>query len=101
MFKTSLAGRPVVVSSDADFNHFILQQEGKLVELWYMDSFAELLDQRGSFKDGLRAGYIHKYLKKLVSEYFGPEILKGKLLSELAEMVNHALFAWTRQKYVK
>ncbi|KAG8660573.1 hypothetical protein MANES_02G174900v8 [Manihot esculenta] len=94
MFKTSLAGRPVVVSSDADFNYFILQQEGKLVELWYLDSFAELLGQNGSLKEGF-LGFIHKHLKKLISEHFGPERLKGKLLPQLEEMVNRALHAWT------
>ncbi|KDP43049.1 hypothetical protein JCGZ_25235 [Jatropha curcas] len=100
MFKTSLAGRPVVVSSDADFNYFILQQEGKLVELWYLDSFAELLGQNGSLKEGF-IGYIHKHLKKVISEHFGPERLKGKLLPQLEEMVNHSLQAWTMQESVE
>ncbi|KAF2308834.1 hypothetical protein GH714_021600 [Hevea brasiliensis] len=68
MFKTSLAGRPV--SSDADFKYFILQQEGKLVELWYLDSFAELLGQN------------------------------GKLLPKLEDMVNRALHDWTMYESV-
>ncbi|KAJ6938211.1 cytochrome P450 87A3-like [Populus alba x Populus x berolinensis] len=32
--RTSLVGRPVIVSSDPDFNFNLLQQEGKLVERW-------------------------------------------------------------------
>ncbi|MBA0761797.1 hypothetical protein Gotri_024389, partial [Gossypium trilobum] len=44
LFKTSLAGRPVVVSLDPDFNYFVLQQEDKLVELYYMDSLAKLFE---------------------------------------------------------
>eukprot|EP00257_Ricinus_communis_P026960 XP_025014374.1 uncharacterized protein LOC8277841 [Ricinus communis] len=100
MFKTSLAGRPVVVSSDADFNHFILQQEGKLVELWYLDSFAELLGQNGSLKEGF-LGYVHKHIKKLISEHFGPERLKAKLLPQLEEMVNNSLQAWSKQESVE
>ncbi|KAJ9146177.1 hypothetical protein P3X46_028479 [Hevea brasiliensis] len=87
MFKTSLAGRPV--SSDADFKYFILQQEGKLVELWYLDSFAEVF-----------LGYIHKHLKKLISEHFGPKNLKGKLLPKLEDMVNRALHDWTMYESV-
>jgi hypothetical protein len=43
LFRTSLVGRPVIVSSDPDFIYFLLQQEGKLVERWYMGSFAKLL----------------------------------------------------------
>ncbi|XP_050238056.2 beta-amyrin 16-alpha-hydroxylase CYP87D16-like [Mercurialis annua] len=100
MFKTSLAGRPVVVSSDADFNHFILQQEGKLVELWYLDSFAELLGQNGSLKEGF-VGYLHKHIKKIVSEHFGPERLKSKLLPQLEDMVNKSLHAWSKQDSIE
>ncbi|CAK7346839.1 unnamed protein product [Dovyalis caffra] len=100
IFKTSLAGRPVVVSSDADFNYFIFQQEGKLVELWYMDSFAELLGLNSSLRDGL-LGYVHKYLKKSVAEHFGPEILKGKVLPQLEEMASRTLDAWTRQEVLE
>ncbi|KAG5534501.1 hypothetical protein RHGRI_022576 [Rhododendron griersonianum] len=52
VFRTSLVGQPVVVSSDPDFNHYILQQEGRLVELWYMDSFAKLCGQMDTAADG-------------------------------------------------
>ncbi|KAJ8771676.1 hypothetical protein K2173_026853 [Erythroxylum novogranatense] len=98
VFKTSLAGRPVVVSSDADFNNFILQQEGKLVELWYMDSFAELIGQNGEMKDSIKAGHIHKHLKKTVAECFGAERLKGILFPELDQTVKRALDSWTKHK---
>lgn len=33
VFKTSLVGRPIVVSTDPDFNHFIFQEEGKLFQI--------------------------------------------------------------------
>ncbi|CAI0395954.1 unnamed protein product [Linum tenue] len=79
IFKTSVAGRAVVMSVDPDFNHFILQQEGKLVELWYMDSFAELVGQRGPLKEAAVAGNLHKNLKKLIQEHIGIESLKGEL----------------------
>ncbi|XP_050231346.1 cucurbitadienol 11-hydroxylase-like [Mercurialis annua] len=98
IFKTSLAGRPVVVSSDDDFNHFILQQEGKSVELWYLDSLAELVGQNGSFKDGISLGYIYKTLKKVITEHFGPERLKESLLPQLEDMVNKSLEAWSKHE---
>ncbi|XP_055960984.1 cytochrome P450 87A3-like [Mercurialis annua] len=101
IFKTSLAGRSVVVSSDADFNHFILQQEGKLVELWYLDSLAELVGQNGSFKDGINFGYIYKTFKKVITENFGPERLKENLLPELEDMVNKSLEAWSKHESVE
>lgn len=35
LFKTSLVGRPVVVSTDPDVNQLIFQQEGRLFQSWY------------------------------------------------------------------
>ncbi|ESR47616.1 hypothetical protein CICLE_v10003322mg [Citrus x clementina] len=103
LFQTSLVGRSVVVSSDPDISHFILQQEGKLVELWYMDSFVRLVGLSGSVKDGscIIAGSIHKRLKKLVFDQFGPQNLKAKLLPQLQEMINQALLNWTTQNFVE
>lgn len=90
-------GRPVVVSSDPDFNHYILQQEGRLVELWYMDSFAKLCGQKDTAADGspiTAFGLIHKYLRNLILNHFGPEVLKEKLLPELEELWVRALQNW-------
>ncbi|CAI0395958.1 unnamed protein product [Linum tenue] len=95
IFKTSVAGRAVVMSADPDFNHFILQQEGKLVELWYMDSFAELVGQRGPLKEVATAGSLHKNLKKLIQEHIGIESLKGDLLGLMDRVVNRTLDSWT------
>lgn len=92
-----------MVSSDPDISHFILQQEGKLVELWYMDSFVRLVGLSGSVKDGscIIAGSIHKRLKKLVFDQFGPQNLKTKLLPQLQEIINQALLNWTTQNFVE
>ena len=30
IFRTSLAGRPVVISADPDFNNFLFQEEGRV-----------------------------------------------------------------------
>ncbi|CAL1412689.1 unnamed protein product [Linum trigynum] len=95
IFKTSLAGRRVVVSSDPDFNHYILQQEGKLVELWYLDSFAEIIGQSTtSLKEAWNAQELHKSLKKSVYDHIGVERLKGKLVGRMEEMVGRTLDGW-------
>uniref|UniRef100_A0A7N2LPL0 Cytochrome P450 87A3 n=1 Tax=Quercus lobata TaxID=97700 RepID=A0A7N2LPL0_QUELO len=61
IFRTSLAGRPVVVSSDPEFNYYVFQQEGKLVERWYMDSFAKILHQDAARINAHKN--VHKYLR--------------------------------------
>lgn len=100
LFKTSLVGRPVVVSSDPEFNYYILQQEGKLVEMWYMDSFAKLFGQGGSGKNGPSTsspGHIHKYLRNLVLNQVGVEAIRERILPDMEEMSRKALLAWSNR----
>ncbi|KAG4207136.1 hypothetical protein ERO13_A03G047901v2 [Gossypium hirsutum] len=82
LFKTSLAGRPEVVSLDPDFNYFVLQQEDKLVELYYMDSVAN--------------GDFHKYFRRVILSHFGHEPVKHKLLSQFEDVINHELQDWSK-----
>ncbi|CAN1175939.1 Cytochrome P450 87A3 [Linum perenne] len=95
IFKTSLAGRKVVVSSDPDFNHYILQQEGKLVELWYLDSFAEIIGQNGtSLKEAWNAKELHRSLKKTVYDHIGVESLRLGLVGRMEVVVGRTLDGW-------
>ncbi|XVE94422.1 hypothetical protein REPUB_Repub02eG0007100 [Reevesia pubescens] len=97
LFKTSVAGRSMVISTDPDFNHFLFQQEGKLVEMLYMDSFAKLLRQDTT----AASGYAHKYLRQVVLNHFGVETLKEKLLSQLEHAINRGLLEWAKQTEVE
>ncbi len=94
IFRTSVAGRPVIVSADPKFSHFIFQQEEKLFELWYLDAFAKLLDQVGT---GINVAHIHKYVRSMALNYFGVNALKEKLLPQLEEMVHETLHNWSCQ----
>uniref|UniRef100_A0A6N2MBB8 Uncharacterized protein n=1 Tax=Salix viminalis TaxID=40686 RepID=A0A6N2MBB8_SALVM len=47
IFKTSLLGKPTIISTDNEVNRYILQHEGTLVELWYLDSFAKFFALEG------------------------------------------------------
>ncbi|XVF19941.1 hypothetical protein REPUB_Repub11eG0154900 [Reevesia pubescens] len=96
LFKTSIAGRPMVVSTDPDFSYFVLQQEEKLVELYYMDSFAEVIHKDNMSNIG---GYLHKYVRRAVLSHFGHEALKQKL-SQFEDAINHELHEWTKQPEV-
>ncbi|KAL4308938.1 hypothetical protein GQ457_01G003960 [Hibiscus cannabinus] len=97
LFKTSIAGRPVAVSSDADFNYFVLQQEGKLIELYYMDSFTQMVHQDDMNNLG---GSFHRYLRRSILSHFGHEPLKRKLLSEFEDVITRELHEWTKQPEV-
>ncbi|CAI8589248.1 unnamed protein product [Vicia faba] len=79
IFKTNLVGRPVVVSADPDLNYFIFQQEGKVFQSWYPDTFTEIF---GKQNVGSLHGFMYKYLKNMMLNLFGPESLKN-MLSEV------------------
>ncbi|XP_027063360.1 beta-amyrin 16-alpha-hydroxylase CYP87D16-like [Coffea arabica] len=100
IFRTSLAGRPIVVSADPKVNHFILSQEGKLVELWYLDTFSKLFNQEGDSRT-TAVGDIHKYIRSRTLNYLGVEALKEKLLPQLEEMACRTLDSWSNQESVE
>ncbi|KAE8057378.1 hypothetical protein FH972_014079 [Carpinus fangiana] len=94
IFRTSLAGRPVVVSSDPEFNYYIFQQEGKLVERWYMDSFAKLLNQDATKIHAQKN--IHKHIRNLILGHFGIGALKDNMLPKLEGVINQRLQDWSK-----
>ncbi|XWS71112.1 hypothetical protein CRYUN_Cryun03dG0110300 [Craigia yunnanensis] len=92
LFKTSLLGRPVVVTSDPDFSYFVFQQEEKLVELYYMDSFAKMLNHDTTSVGGI----VHKYIRRLILSNIGAVPLKDLLLPQLEDAINHRLNEWAK-----
>lgn len=97
IFRTSLVGRPVVVSADPDFNYFIFQQEGHLFESWYPDTFTEIFGRQNV---GSLHGFMYRYLKNMVLYLFGPESLK-KMLPEVEEVAIRRLRHWSNQDKVE
>ena len=72
------------MSADPQFNHFIFQEDGKLFESWYLDSFAKIFKQEGA---STNVAHIHKYVRNMTLNHFGVIALKEKLLPHLEEMV--------------
>lgn len=96
IFRTSLVGRPVVVSTDSDLNYIIFQ-EGQLFQSWYPDSFTEVFGRQNV---GSLHGYMYKYLKNMVLYLFGPESLK-KMLHEVEHVAAINLQKWAAQDSVE
>lgn len=92
IFKTSLVGRPIIVSADPELNHIIFQQEGQTFQSWYPDTFTEIF---GRDNVGSLHGFMYKYLKNMVLSLFGPESLK-KMLPEVEEAVLNKLNQWSK-----
>ncbi|GAA0170488.1 oxygenase [Lithospermum erythrorhizon] len=97
IFRTSIVGRPVIMSADSDLNYFIFQQEGQLFQSWYPDTFTEIFGRQNV---GSLHGFMYKYLKNMVLNLFGPESLK-KMLPEVEEAANRNLQRWSCQENVE
>ncbi|XWS48966.1 hypothetical protein CRYUN_Cryun13aG0122800 [Craigia yunnanensis] len=97
IFKTSLVGRPVIVSTDPDLNHLVFLQEGQLFQSWYPDTFTEIFGRQNV---GSLHGFMYKYLKNLVLNLFGPESLK-KMLPEVERTACRRLQRWSSQETVE
>ncbi|XP_049349858.1 cytochrome P450 87A3-like isoform X2 [Solanum verrucosum] len=97
IFRTSLVGYPIIVSTDPDFNYFIFQQEGQLFQSWYPHTFEEIFGRQNV---GSLHGFMYKYLKNMVLNLFGPESLKN-MLHEVEKTTNNNLKRWSRQKSVE
>uniref|UniRef100_A0A6N2L4R0 Cytochrome P450 n=1 Tax=Salix viminalis TaxID=40686 RepID=A0A6N2L4R0_SALVM len=96
IFKTSLVGRPIIVSTDNETNKYILQNEGTLVELWYLDSFAKVFSLEGETR--LNAiGRVHRYIRSITLNHFGVESLKESLLPKIEDMIHTNLSKWATQ----
>ncbi|KAI3844111.1 hypothetical protein MKW92_023153 [Papaver armeniacum] len=99
IFRTSLVGQRVVISSDPEFNYFIFQQEGKMVEFWYMDTFEAVHGDANS--RAINIAHIHKYIRNLTLSYFGTEVLKEKLISKVEILANQYLQDWSTKSSIE
>ncbi|KAK6918429.1 Cytochrome P450 [Dillenia turbinata] len=94
VFRTNILGKQVVISTDSELNHYIFQQEGKLFEIWYPESFSKIIGQESFLK---YHGILHKYLKNLVRNLVSPEKLKENMLREMNATTHKFLNQWTGQ----
>ncbi|KAL3733219.1 hypothetical protein ACJRO7_022704 [Eucalyptus globulus] len=97
-FRTSVAGRAIVVSADAGFCHFVLQQDGKLFDSWALDTFAKLFEQESEVS--INIPNVHKYIRGTVLKHFGMEVLKVKLLPLMEEATRVTMESWLGQESV-
>ncbi|KAB1214442.1 Cytochrome P450 87A3 [Morella rubra] len=93
IFRTSLFGEKTIVCTDPDINHYIIQQEGRSVLLWYTEALNKVFGQQGILA---QHGAIHKHLKNQILRLVGPENLKANILTELDALIRGHLQSWAR-----
>ncbi|XP_075487852.1 cytochrome P450 87A3-like [Primulina tabacum] len=89
IFRKSLVGLPVVMSTDPEINQYIFQQEGKIFQSWYTESALKITG-------GLlvHQGDAHRYLKNLARNILGPESLREELVHEIDLVTQKHLSLW-------
>ena len=90
----------MVVSASAEFNNSLFQQEGRLVEFWYLDTFAKIFVHEGESRTN-EVGVVHKYTRSIFLNHFGAERLKDKLIPQIEQVVNKTLSLWSTQPAVE
>ena len=91
-----MLGKPTVISTDNEVNKYILQHEGTLVELWYLDSFAKFFALEGENRVSA-IGEVHRYTRSITLNHFGIESLRESLLPKIENMINTNLAKWATQ----
>ncbi|XP_075091891.1 cytochrome P450 87A3-like [Nicotiana tabacum] len=98
LFKTSILGQPVVISTDPEINYYVFQQENNLFQCWYTKSASDLLGEQGL---NVHGGAVHKYLRNLVLSLVGQQCLKGNLMSEIDLITRKHLDRWAEHGKVE
>ncbi|KAJ0080053.1 hypothetical protein Patl1_23264 [Pistacia atlantica] len=94
LFRTSLFGQKMIVSTDPEINYTILQRESANFSIWLTDSFSEFLGEENMLT---QHGTFHRYMKNLILHLVGPESLRGKLLQQMDEATSRHIRSWANQ----
>ncbi|GKD98328.1 cytochrome P450 87A3-like protein, partial [Tanacetum coccineum] len=97
VFKTSLLGLKVIVSTDSDLNSLVFKKEDQVFQSWYPDSMTEVFGKKNV---STLHGYLHKFVKNMVLNQFGPESLK-KMLSEIECVSKTHIERWAHKGTVE
>ncbi|XBI86033.1 hypothetical protein VPH35_094059 [Triticum aestivum] len=91
VFKTSLLGQPVVISTDAEVNRFVFQHEDTLFSIGYPWVVTKIFGEKS-----IQAfhGSIHKFVRRCTFTLLGLQSLREVLLPEMEGAVRERLAAW-------
>ncbi|KAJ0609494.1 putative cytochrome P450 [Helianthus annuus] len=94
IFRTSLFGSRVIVSTDSELSYMVFQQEGRSFESWYPPRFRKVL---GNQSLAFMHGSLRKYLKNMVLTVIGPQSLKN-IFSEVETVATGNMERWVSQE---
>ncbi|CAL1371317.1 unnamed protein product [Linum trigynum] len=97
VFRSKLINRPIIVSTDAEVNQFVLRQEGVSFKPSYTKSFNDIVGDDSFF---LLEGSAHRQVKNMVVEKFGHNGMRS-LMYDFETHVGRHLVSWSAQPSVE
>ncbi|XLS90708.1 hypothetical protein HN51_066716, partial [Arachis hypogaea] len=93
IFRTSLFGQPVVITTDEEFNKFLIREEGKTVEIW-LGPLAKVFLPGEEDTHLLESDFI-KYVRQIILSHVGIENIREKLLPQMEHFCSETLRNWS------
>ncbi|GLJ49734.1 hypothetical protein SUGI_1055500 [Cryptomeria japonica] len=91
VFKTNLFGRPTIISTSAEANQFIFQNEGRLFKCAYPAAFVNIVGKNNIVQVH---GPMHKKLRQLSLTLIGHKNLESNLVEQVEMQVLQTLHTW-------
>ncbi|XP_038705114.1 cytochrome P450 90B1-like isoform X2 [Tripterygium wilfordii] len=91
IYKSNLFGEPTIVSADAGFNRFIIQNEGRLFECSYPRSIGGIL---GKWSMLVLVGDMHRDMRTISLKFLNHARLRTHLLREAEKNTLLVLSSW-------
>ena len=94
VFKTSILGTGVIVSTDPDVNKVILQNQGSIFIPAYPKSIRELMGEHSILQMN---GNMHRKLHALLGGFLRSPQFKARITRDIEHSVKQCLATWTHQ----
>lgn len=91
VFRTSILGYPMVISTDPDVNKFILHNDDRLFVPQYPSHFTQLLGKWNIFA---ARGDFHKRMRGTVLRFVNISVVRDQLMLEIQNIITSSLSGW-------
>jgi steroid 22-alpha-hydroxylase len=91
IFRSSLFGEPTIISTDAGFNRFILQNEGRYFEASYPESVIRVL---GKWSMLALTGEGHKEMRSIALNFLSSDMLRTRFLPDIERYALLVIGTW-------
>lgn len=96
MFKSNILGKGIIVSTDAEVNKVVLQNNGDVFIPCYPKSITELFGKNSILQMN---GAVHKRLHGLIGSFLKSPQLKARITRDIEASVRHFLSTWLEKQH--